>query len=153
MKVLIIDDEEDSRSICGMSLEMISGAEVVEAANGFEGLRCAAEHQPDVIILDLVMPDMDGTETLRNLRKNPDTAEIPVIFLTTKGMFAEFEDLKCLGALAVITKPFDPTKIGDQIRDILNRPRVESDPGLPTEETSEMLESDGNGATKRLMHR
>jgi CheY-like chemotaxis protein len=65
------------------------------------------------------MPDMDGTETLKQLRQSEDTAEIPVIFLTVKGPFSEFEELKGLGALAVLTKPFDPTTIGTQIQEIL----------------------------------
>ena len=119
MKVLIIDDEEDTRSICSMSLGLIDGAEVFEAASGKEGIAKAADYSPDVIILDLLMPEMDGAETLRGLRKNPDTAKIPVIFLTTKGMFSEFDSLKSLGALAVLAKPFDPTKIGSQIQEIL----------------------------------
>lgn len=119
MKVLIIDDEEDTRSICSMSLGLIGGAEVIEAASGSEGLKIAADEKPDVIILDLVMPGMDGAETLANLRKNPETADIPVIFLTTKGKHAEFDQLKQLGALAVLAKPFDPTLLSSQITGIL----------------------------------
>jgi two-component system OmpR family response regulator len=121
MKVLIIDDEEDTRSICSMSLGLIDGAQVVEAASGSDGLIVAAQEQPDVIILDLLMPGMDGAETLRNLRRNPETEKIPVIFLTTKGMFDEFDGLKSLGALAVIPKPFDPVRIGSQIQQILQK--------------------------------
>jgi CheY-like chemotaxis protein len=119
MKVLIIDDEEDTRSICSLSLGLIGGAEVIEAASGPEGIKTAAQEQPDVIILDLLMPDMDGAETLRNLRKNAETIKIPVIFLTTVGMFNEFDGLRDLGALAVIAKPFDPVLIGSQIQEIL----------------------------------
>jgi two-component system, OmpR family, alkaline phosphatase synthesis response regulator PhoP len=124
MKILIIDDEEDARSICGMSLRMIGGCDVVEAASGKEGLQLAAKEQPDVIVLDLMMPEMDGAETLKNLRKNPQTEKIPVIFLTVKGMFSEFERLKSLGALAVLTKPFDPTQLSIQIREILDAARA-----------------------------
>jgi CheY-like chemotaxis protein len=120
MKVLIIDDEEDTRQICSMSLGLIGGDEVFEAASGREGLALAAVRQPDVIILDLMMPEMDGAETLQQLRQNPETAGIPVIFLTVKGMFSEFERLKSLGALAVLTKPFDPTQLSTQIQGILN---------------------------------
>lgn len=131
MKVLIIDDEEDTRSICSMSLGLIDGAEVVEASSGKEGIKVAAEEKPDVIILDLLMPEMDGTATLRNLRKNPETAEIPVIFLTVKGMFSEFDDLKNLGALAVLTKPFDPTRLGSQIYEILIASGAEVEMSVP----------------------
>src|SRR5580658_2029611 len=120
MKVLIIDDEDDTRQICSMSLGLIGGDEVFEAASGPEGLALAADRQPDVIILDLIMPEMDGAETLQKLRQNPQTAGIPVIFLTVKGMFSEFERLKALGALAVLTKPFDPTQLSTQIQGILN---------------------------------
>jgi CheY-like chemotaxis protein len=119
MKILLIDDEDDTRSICGMSLGLIGGAEVLEAASGKDGLRLAAKENPDVIVLDLLMPEMDGMETLKNLRQMPETAKIPVIFLTVKGMFSEFEKLKKLGALAVLQKPFDPTQLSKQITDIL----------------------------------
>ena len=121
MKVLIIDDEEDTRSVAGMSLRLVGGHQVLEAGSGLDGIKKAAEERPDVILLDLLMPEMDGAATLANLRKNPATASIPVIFLTVKGMFAEFADLKQLGALAVLTKPFDPTALSLQISDILKR--------------------------------
>jgi CheY-like chemotaxis protein len=120
MKVLIIDDEEDFRTIASSCLGLLGGAEVVEASSGEEGLKKAERDQPDVILLDLVMPNMDGIDTLRNMRKNPATEDIPVIFVTTKGMFDEFEEMRNLGALAVITKPFDPMKLGEQIRQILD---------------------------------
>jgi CheY-like chemotaxis protein len=119
MKILVIDDEEDTRSIASMCLGLLGGADVVEASSGKEGLQKAADEQPDVIILDLLMPEMDGTQTLTNLRKNPATERIPVIFLTVKGRFEEFDNLKSLGALAVLTKPFDPTTLTEQITDIL----------------------------------
>ena len=119
MRVLIIDDEEDFRAIAGTCLETLGGVAVSEAENGQIGLNKAEEDQPDVILLDLIMPEMDGITTLHELRKNPKTKEIPVIFMTTKGMFDEFEEMKKLGALAVITKPFDPEKLADQIRKIL----------------------------------
>jgi CheY-like chemotaxis protein len=120
MKVLIIDDEEDTRSIASMSLGLIGGAEVVEACDGYEGVKKAAEEKPDVIILDLLMPGMDGTETFKTLKRNPATEGIPVIFLTVTGMFEEFDNLKAMGALAVLTKPFDPTLLTSQITEILN---------------------------------
>jgi two-component system, OmpR family, alkaline phosphatase synthesis response regulator PhoP len=126
MKVLIIDDEEDARNICSMCLEMLNDHKVIQAASGREGLRKAEEHLPEVIILDLLMPEMDGTETLKNLRKNPKTAGIPVIFLTVKGRFSEFDQLKALGALAVITKPFDPVNLSSQIQEILDKAKRQS---------------------------
>jgi CheY-like chemotaxis protein len=119
VKVLIIDDEEDTRSIASMSLGLLGGAEVVEAADGQAGIDMAAAEQPDVIILDLLMPGMDGQETFRGLKDNPETENIPVIFLTVKGMFDGFDTLKSMGALAVMTKPFDPVLLTSQITDIL----------------------------------
>ncbi len=120
MKILVIDDEEDLRSVCCMSLSMIGGAEVVEAGSGPEGLEKAVIERPDVIILDLMMPEMDGTQVLLKLRDNPETSHIPVIFLTVKGMFlGECERLKSLGALAVLSKPFDPMLLMEQIQKIL----------------------------------
>lgn len=119
MKVLIIDDEEDFRTVASSCLGLLSGADVVEAESGKEGIALARQEKPDVILLDLCMPVMDGRQTLASLRQEDSTSEIPVIFCTTVGMFPEFEEMKQLGALAVITKPFDPLKLGDQIKSIL----------------------------------
>jgi two-component system, OmpR family, alkaline phosphatase synthesis response regulator PhoP len=119
MKVLIIDDEEDYRNVASMCLGLLGGMDVVQAASGEEGLRKAERENPDVILLDLYMPEMNGIDTFSNLRKNPCTSEIPVIFVTTKGMFPEFDQLKDQGALAVLTKPFDPVNFSAQISDIL----------------------------------
>ena len=119
MRVLIIDDEEDTRSIFNMSLSLLGGAKVMEARSGSEGIVKAAEEKPDVIILDLLMPDMDGTETFLALKSLEDTKQIPVIFMTVKGMFTDFEKMKSLGALAVIAKPFDPTSVTQSIKNIL----------------------------------
>ncbi len=119
MKVLIIDDEEDFRTVASSCLGLLGGDTVREACSGKEGLEMAREEVPDVILLDLVMEGMDGMQTLANLREIPEAATVPVIFCTTKGMFPEFEEMKKLGALAVITKPFDPLKLSEQIKDIL----------------------------------
>ena len=119
MRVLIIDDEEDTRSIFSMSLGLLGGAEVIEATNGPAGIDVAARENPDVIILDLLMPGMDGSQTFLALKNRPDTSQIPVIFMTVKGMFSEFDRLKSMGALAVISKPFDPTTLTQQIKNIL----------------------------------
>jgi CheY-like chemotaxis protein len=119
MRVLIIDDEEDTRSIFSMSLGLLGGAEVIEAGNGPAGIDVAARENPDVIILDLLMPGMDGSQTFLALKNHPNTSKIPVIFMTVKGMFSEFDTLKSMGALAVIAKPFDPTTLTQQIKNNL----------------------------------
>lgn len=121
MKVVIIDDEEDIRSVASMSLGILGGIEVVEADGGKDGIAKAAAEQPDVILLDAMMPDMDGPATLEALRNNPDTAKIPVIFLTAKAIRSEVDKLRELGAAGVLSKPFDPTTLATQVREILEK--------------------------------
>lgn len=119
MKILIIDDEADIRLIAKASLSRIGGMEVIDADNGAEGVRRAAEEMPDAILLDVMMPLMDGPATLSALRGNAATAAIPVIFLTAKAMRSEIERLQALGAAGVLTKPFDPLTLPEQLRRIL----------------------------------
>ena len=116
MKVLIIDDDADIRSIARLSLSRLGGMEVVEAASGAEGVRKAQNEQPDVILLDMMMPVMDGSATLAALRSQPATAATPVIFLTAKAMRVEVERLRALGAAGVLIKPFDPRTLPGDVR-------------------------------------
>jgi CheY-like chemotaxis protein len=119
MKVLIIDDEADIRSIVRLSLSRLGGMEVVEAASGAEGVRKAQDEKPDVILLDMMMPAMDGSATLAALRAQPATAATPVIFLTAKAMRAEIDRLRALGAAGVLIKPFDPRTLPGEVRALL----------------------------------
>ena len=119
MKVLIIDDEDDIRSIAAMSLGLLGGAEVVEADSGKDGIDKASQEKFDVILLDMMMPGMDGPSTLTALRENPTTNGIPVIFLTARAMNSEVEQLKKMGAKGILTKPFDPASLLTQVRSIL----------------------------------
>ncbi|MBZ0187323.1 MAG: response regulator [Candidatus Obscuribacterales bacterium] len=119
MRVLIIDDEEDTREIAKLSLSMLGGFDVVEAENGKQGIEVATLEKPDVILLDMMMPIMDGPATLEALRTNEATKDIPVIFLTAKAMTTEIEKLKRMGAVDVITKPYDPTTLAGQVQQIL----------------------------------
>jgi len=119
MKVLIIDDDADIRSIVRLSLSRLGGMEVVEAASGAEGVRKAQDEKPDVILLDMMMPAMDGSATLAALRSQPATAMTPVIFLTAKAMRAEIERLRALGAAGVLIKPFDPRALPGEVRALL----------------------------------
>jgi CheY-like chemotaxis protein len=121
MKVLIVDDEDDIRKIARLSLERVGGMHVIEAATGADGLRLAASERPDAILLDVMMPALDGPATLQSLRENPDTAAIPVVFLTAKAMPSELERLKGLGARGVLTKPFDPMTLPARFRDALEK--------------------------------
>jgi CheY-like chemotaxis protein len=123
MKVLIIDDDADIRLIAGLSLRRVGLMDVVEAASGVEGVRKAQEENPDVILLDMMMPTMDGSETLAALRSQPATAETPVIFLTAKAAVVEVERMRALGAAGVLIKPFNPRTLSDDVRALLNARR------------------------------
>ena len=123
MKILIIDDEDDIRRIARLSLGRVGGMDVVEAGGGAEGVRKADAERPDAILLDVMMPGLDGPATLALLRAGETTAKIPVMFLTAKAMAAEIERLKALGALAVLTKPFDPMRLASEVRAALERAR------------------------------
>lgn len=115
MKVLIVDDENDVRRIANLSLTRLGGMEVCEATDGFDCLARAAGLEPDVILLDVQMPGMDGPATLRALRGDPCTAHIPVIFVTAKAQRSETESLCRLGAAGVVVKPFDPRGLAVEI--------------------------------------
>jgi two-component system OmpR family response regulator len=116
MKVLVVDDEPDIRRIARLGLTRVGGMEVVEASNGAEGLIRAKEDHPDAVLLDVMMPAVDGPTTLARLREDPATAGIPVVFLTAKAIAAEVDRLKALGAAGVLTKPFDPMTLARDLR-------------------------------------
>jgi len=116
MRVLIIDDEDDIRRIARISLERVGKMEVVDVGSGAEGLRKAREGSVDAILLDVMMPGLDGPSTLAALRSDPTTASIPVIFLTAKAMSSERDRLRGLGVAGVLVKPFDPTALPGQVR-------------------------------------
>ena len=115
MKVLIIDDDADIRFIAALSLGRVGGMEVIEASSGAEGVRRAHDEQPDLILLDMMMPMMDGSQTLAALRAQPATANTPVIFLTAKAVEAEVTRMKALGAAGVLIKPFDPRTLSAEV--------------------------------------
>jgi CheY-like chemotaxis protein len=119
MKVLLIDDEEDIRKIARLSLCLVGGVDVIDVASGAEGIAAAAREQPDAILLDVMMPSMDGPTTMAQLRDNCSTADIPIIFLTAKAMATEVDRLERLGARGVVVKPFDPMTLASQVRALL----------------------------------
>jgi len=118
-KILIIDDEDDIREVAALSLESVAGWEVVTASSGSQGLARAVEHQPDAILLDVMMPGMDGPTTFRELRKNPATAKIPLLLLTAKVQSSDQRRFADLGVESVLFKPFDPMTLADQIASVL----------------------------------
>jgi CheY-like chemotaxis protein len=117
--VLIIEDDDDIRELTQFSLEMVAGWEVLAAASGQQGLGMAEAERPDAILLDVMMPDMDGPATLERLQGNERTRYIPTIFLTAKVQAAERRKLHELGAVAVIAKPFDPMTLPSQVAEAL----------------------------------
>lgn len=115
MRVLIIEDEEHIREIAQVSLEVFGGWEVLSAGDGEAGVEVALAERPDAILLDVMMPGLDGPATLTRLRADPRTAAIPVVFLTAKAQAAERQALSALGARAVLEKPFDPTTLAGDV--------------------------------------
>jgi CheY-like chemotaxis protein len=118
-RILIIDDEDDIREVAAMSLETVAGWEVMVANSGVQGLSRAAMYRPDAILLDVMMPGMDGPTTFRELQKNPITAQIPVLFLTAKVQATDRRRFADLGIHAVLVKPFDPMTLSSQIASVL----------------------------------
>lgn len=119
-KLLVIDDEDDIREVASLSLELTEGWTVRTAKGGSAGTAIALSMRPDAILLDVMMPDMDGPTTFRALQKLNATRFIPVIFLTAKVQAAERERLMKLGVRGIIPKPFDPLTLGQQIKDVLS---------------------------------
>lgn len=113
--VLLIEDEPDIREVAAASLGHVGGFNVVVASDGAEGVAKAKTEKPDVILLDVMMPGIDGPATLHVLRADPDTADTPVIFLTAKAKPADRDRLLSLGASGVIAKPFDPMRLAADV--------------------------------------
>jgi CheY-like chemotaxis protein len=118
--ILIIDDEDDIREVAQLTLETIGEWQVFIAQSAKEGLLIAQSEKLDVILLDVMMPDMDGITTFKELKANKLTYHIPVIFLTAKVQPAEKRRLEELGARGVIAKPFDPMALPKQVAEILD---------------------------------
>lgn len=118
-RVLLVDDDADIRIITTMSLEQVGGWEVVVATSGAEALTRATEDKPDVILLDVTMPGMDGRATLAHLKASESTRTIPVIFMTARVQRKEVERYMELGAAGVISKPFDPMLLPGEVLRLL----------------------------------
>jgi DNA-binding response OmpR family regulator len=119
-RVLVIDDEAPIRLLCRVNLEA-EGIEVVEAADGPSGLAAAREARPDVILLDVMMPGLDGWRVAEELLDDPATSSIPIIFLTARAELRDRARGLDLGGLDYITKPFDPTGLAPLVSDLLDR--------------------------------
>ena len=119
IRILHVDDEPDIREIVDLSLGLNPDFQVRSCASGDEALAAAAEWSPELILLDVMMPRMDGPTTLSGLRKNPKTTDIPVLFMTARAQPREIEQFIALGAQGVISKPFDPMTLAFTVRNHL----------------------------------
>jgi CheY-like chemotaxis protein len=117
-RILYVEDQPDIRLVAKMALEVVGGFTVMACASGQEALNCAPDALADLLLLDVMMPGMDGPSTLQALRELPATAHTPVVFMTAKVQAAEVALYKAMGALEVISKPFDPMKLSGQLRQI-----------------------------------
>jgi two-component system OmpR family response regulator len=118
-RILYIDDEADIREVAQMALELDPGFDVRTCASGAEGIDVARAWSPDLILLDVMMPLMDGPAVLGHLRAAPQTAAIPVVFITARTQVKEVDALRTLGARGVLAKPFDPMALAEQARAFL----------------------------------
>lgn len=117
--LLLIDDDPDIQTIAEMGLTMLTPWTILMASSGAEGIAIALQERPDAIVLDVMMPGMDGIETLTQLRAQSETQSIPVIFLTAKVQATDRQNLYAAGANGMINKPFDPLTLGSQIAGFL----------------------------------
>ncbi len=134
-KILLIDDEKDIRTVADISLRRIGNFDVTLVENGKEGLSAAAAIRPDVILLDMMMPEMDGITVLKKLKENPETRDIPVIFMTARVRDKEKTEYEAHGAKGVIDKPFDPLSLAGQVRKICDSEQKDAAPCSPDTNT------------------
>jgi CheY-like chemotaxis protein len=114
-RILVVDNEEYIQEVAQISLETVAGWQVILASSGLEGLTKAESEQPDAILLDVMMPDMDGLATFGRLQANPATRSIPVILLTAKVQTLDRQSYSDLGIRSAIAKPFSPLELAQQI--------------------------------------
>lgn len=114
-RILIIDDEDDIREVAALSLESVAGWDVSTARSGAEGIEKAKSQQPDAILMDVMMPAMDGPTTFREMQKLSEIAAIPVVLLTAKVQGVDQRRFAGLGVAGVLFKPFDPLTLSEQM--------------------------------------
>jgi CheY-like chemotaxis protein len=118
-RILIIDDEDDIREVAALSLESVAGWSVFTACSGAEGIRTAQAELPDAILMDVMMPSMDGPTTFREMQRSPEIANIPVVLLTAKVQGVDQRRFAGLGVAGVLFKPFDPLTLAEQMASTL----------------------------------
>lgn len=117
-KILYVEDEPDIQAVAKIALEAVGGFELMVCSGGEEAIAAASEFSPDLLLLDVMMPGMDGPTTLSELRKLTGLENVPTIFMTAKVQPQEIEHFKSLGAIEVIAKPFDPMTLADTVRKV-----------------------------------
>jgi two-component system, OmpR family, response regulator len=125
-RILFVEDDPDIQTVARVALEAVGGYAVAVCSSGPEALALVGELAPDLILLDVMMPGMDGLATLEQLRRRPEAAHIPVVFMTAKVQRDEITRYRALGAAEVIAKPFDPMTLSATVAAIwdgLDRPR------------------------------
>jgi CheY-like chemotaxis protein len=134
-RILIIDDEDDIREVAALSLEATAGWHIFTANSGATGIELAAAEQPDAILMDVMMPTVDGPTTFRIMQQNPIVAHIPVLLLTAKVQGVDQRRFAGLGVNGILFKPFDPLTLAQQISDILGWTDDTSEPQPSTTST------------------
>lgn len=124
-KVLVVDDEVFIRKMIEVRLKA-AGVAVIEAENGIEGVKMASSERPDLIIMDVMMPKMDGFQACEAIRSDPDISGTPILMLTARGQMVDVERAMALGILEYITKPFSPKELAEKVVGILNAVRRET---------------------------
>ena len=119
-RLLIIDDEDDIREVAALSLEATAGWQIYTAESGARGIEVAIAEQPDAILMDVMMPEVDGPSTFREMQQIPAIAHIPVVLLTAKVQGVDKRRFAGLGVAAVLFKPFDPLTLAEQIAEALH---------------------------------
>jgi two-component system, OmpR family, response regulator len=117
-RILLVEDDPDIQTVTSLALGSFGGFEVRVCGSAQEAVGAAARFQPDLILLDVMMPGMDGMDALRALRLDPEMASVPVVFLTARVQPQEVQRYRELGSLAVIPKPFEPSELAGKIRAI-----------------------------------
>ncbi|WP_110666391.1 response regulator [Salinicola halophilus] len=120
-RILHVEDDPSIQEVARVALEIVGGFEVQSCDDGYSALERASEWQPDLILLDVMMPGIDGPTTLARLREQAETRDIPVVFMTAKVQTGEIEHYRAIGALDVVVKPFDPMTLAAQLRTIWER--------------------------------
>lgn len=120
MRVLLVEDNPDILKVASLALHLDGRFQVLQASSGRQGLALARTEHPDLVVLDVMMPEMDGYETLRRLKADAETAAIPVVFLTIHGTYEERQQGLALGAVGHVPKPFDPMQLPTQLLALAN---------------------------------